>query len=119
MLMHSPFLVALITILLNGYTQQQNSPEAVYRQTLPSMMTLTAKKANGSTVVGSAFMLTNSSIAATAWHLVEGASEVSVRFADGETFDVSGLIDKDERRDLALIRIKAFGRPSLQSNAVD
>jgi len=94
----------------------QIKPEALYKAALPSIMTLTVTKSDGKTFQGSAFMLTDSGIAATAWHLLDGAKEASVRFSDGEEFEVSGLIDKDEKRDIALIRVKAFGRPQLKTS---
>jgi S1-C subfamily serine protease len=94
----------------------QIKPEALYKAALPSIMTLKVTKSDGTAIQGSAFMLADSGIAATAWHLVDGAKEVSVRFSDGEEFEVSGLIDKDEKRDLALIRVKAFGRPQLKTS---
>jgi len=94
----------------------QIKPEVLYKAALPSIMTLTVTKSDGKSFQGSAFMLTDSGIAATAWHLVDGAKEASVRFSDGEEFEVSGLVDKDEKRDLALIRVKAFGRPQLKTN---
>jgi S1-C subfamily serine protease len=94
----------------------QIKPEALYKSALPSIMTLTVTKADGKEFQGPAFMLTDSGIAATAWHLVDGANSASVRFSDGEEFEVSGLIDKDEKRDLALIRVKSFGRPELKTS---
>jgi S1-C subfamily serine protease len=102
----------ILTLLLTAISVQTN-PQTVYKNTLPSVMTLNADKKDGP-VVGTAFLLTNSGIAATAWHVVNGANgRVSARFADGETFDVSGVVDKDEKRDLALVRVKVFGRPEL------
>src|ERR1043165_4910377 len=94
----------------------QVKPEILYKTALPSIMTLKAMKPDGSLVLGSAFILAGTGVAATAWHLVNGATDVSVRFSDGEEFEVSGLIDKDEKRDLALVRVKAFGRPELKPN---
>lgn len=51
--------------------------------------------------------------------MIKDAQRVTARFASDEEFDVSGLIDKDEKRDVALIRIKVFGRPSLLLAAAD
>jgi S1-C subfamily serine protease len=94
----------------------QIKPEALYKAALPSIMTLNVTKSDGKVFQGSAFMLADLGMAATAWHVVQGATDVTVKFSDGEEFEVSGLIDKDEKRDLALIRVKAFGRPVLKIN---
>jgi S1-C subfamily serine protease len=42
---------------------------------------------------------------------VKDAVKVSAKFSSGEQFEVSGLIDKDETRDIALVRVKVAGRP--------
>ncbi len=53
-------------------------------------------------------------MAITAWHVVRDARRAAARFSDGQEFEVTGLIDKDESRDLALIRIRRYGRPLLE-----
>jgi uncharacterized protein YkwD len=105
--------VAILLLASFAAFGQEFKPEALYKKAVPSVMTLKADKRDGSIVLGSAFLLTNSGIAATAWHVVNEVTHVSARFSDGEEFEVSGLLDKDEKRDLALIRVKVFGRPQL------
>ena len=87
--------------------------QEVYRKAVPSVLTLTVQNRDGSTGIGTAFMVLKDGIAATAWHVVRGAAHVTARTHDNEEFEVSGLIDRDEKRDLALIRVKIFGRPFL------
>lgn len=107
--------IAVLTFLGSTFAQQ-TAPETLYKNVVPSVITLRVEKKDGSSVVGSAFLITNSGIAGTAWHVVSGATHVAARFADGEQFEVSGLIDKDEKRDLALIRVKTFGRQEASVN---
>jgi S1-C subfamily serine protease len=86
-------------------------PEDLYKQSLPSVMTLTVDKKDGSEALGTAFLTIKDGVAATAWHVVKDAVKVSAKFSSGEQFEVSGLIDKDEKRDIALVRVKVAGRP--------
>jgi S1-C subfamily serine protease len=88
-------------------------PEDLYKKSLPSIMTLTVDKKDGSQALGTAFLTIKDGVAATAWHVVKNAVKVSAKFSTNEEFDVSGLIDKDEKRDIALIRVKVAGRPLL------
>jgi S1-C subfamily serine protease len=112
----SLYLTALLAaFFLNwqvSYAQELKS-EDLYQKSLPSISTLTVEKKDGSRVLGTAFLALKDGIAVTAWHVVKDAKKVVAKFSSGEEFNASGLIDKDETRDTALIRIKVFGRPLL------
>lgn len=49
----------------------------------------------------------------TALHAVKGAAEVQVRMSNGEVFDHVELLDTDERRDIAALKISARETPAL------
>lgn len=87
-------------------------PEQLYKRLLPSVMTLTVQKADG-TATGTGFLAVKEGLAVTAWHVVKDAKRATAKFSDGEEFELSGLIDRDEKRDVALVRVKEFGRPLL------
>ncbi|RYD84162.1 MAG: trypsin-like serine protease [Verrucomicrobiaceae bacterium] len=90
--------------------------EDIYKSSLPSVMTLVVDKSNGSHSVGTGFLAIKDGIAVTAWHVVKGAKKVVAKFSSGEEFEVSGIVDKDEKRDIALVRVKTFGRPMLTTS---
>ncbi len=94
-------------------------PEQVYQKALPSIATLIVEKADGKPGIGNAFLGIKDGIGITAWHVVEGAKKVTAKFSNGEEFEVSGLIDKDTKRDVALVKIKVFGRSMLRLNPAD
>jgi len=93
-------------------------PEDLYQQVLPSVMTLMTETDEG-TVLGTGFLTMKDGVAVTAWHVMVGAKRAVATFSSGETFEVSGLIDKDEKRDVCLIRVKVAGRPLLPIAAGD
>ena len=88
-------------------------PEQLYKKVLPSVMTLTVQKADGTTATGTGFLAVKEGLAVTAWHVVKDATRATAKFSDGEQFEVSGLVDNDGKRDVALVRVKEFGRPLL------
>lgn len=93
--------------------------EDVYKKVSTSIMTLKVLNRSGSVVIGSAFISIKDGVAVTSWHVVKNAKYVVATFSDGQEFDVSGLIDKDIKRDVALIRVKAFERPLLRMTTTD
>lgn len=98
---------------------QELKSEEVYKNSLPSIMAISVKCNDGSVVYGSGFLSIKDGLAVTAWHLVGNARAVIAKFSDGEEFEISGLIDKDEKRDIAIVRIKVFGRPLLRLSPVE
>jgi S1-C subfamily serine protease len=67
----------------------------------------------GKHFVGNAFLATGQRLAVTAWHVVHDARRVEARFSDNQRVAVTGLVDKNEQLDLALLRLEAGPRPRL------
>jgi S1-C subfamily serine protease len=102
----------LASMLLFPGRAQDLTPEALYKKALPSVMTLVAETQSGS-AVGTGFLVVKDGVVATAYHVIKDASSVVAHFSSGEVVDVIGVIDKDETRDMALVKIKAKSRPVL------
>jgi serine protease Do len=68
----------------------------------------------GKHFVGSAFLAVGDGVAVTAWHVVHDARRVEARFSDDQRVKVVGLVDKDEKLDLALVKLAPSGRPRLK-----
>ncbi len=71
------------------------------------------------TATGSGFEVGGSGTVLTNWHVVEGASKVTVGFARGKTVEAS-IIGKDPSRDVAVLRIPTAGltlRPLVLGNS--
>ncbi|MEO0386215.1 MAG: Do family serine endopeptidase [Pseudomonadota bacterium] len=62
--------------------------------------------------VGSGFILSDDGIIVTNNHVVEGAAEITVRLEDGREFEAE-LIGRDDKVDLAVLRIEASDLPTL------
>ncbi len=59
--------------------------------------------------MGTGFVVQPNGVIATNWHVVEGAKSVRISFDSGDIFDDVGLVDSDQRRDIAVLKIKAVG----------
>ena len=77
------------------------------RQTTPSVVTILTKASQGSGVVVDA-----AGVVVTNLHVIRGQSQVSVKLANGDIYDDVSVVDVDERKDLVLLKIKAFGLPA-------
>src|ERR1700733_2105845 len=89
-------------------------PEDLYQKLLPSVMTLQVENARGEKFVGTAFLAMQEGVAVTSWHVISDATRVTAKFSDERVVDVAGVIDKDEKHDLALIRVTANGHPQVR-----
>ena len=113
------FLWIVVPALCAGAHASANPPDAVYSKVHASVVVLDVERRDGSRIRGMGFLAMDSRIAVTTLDLVDDAVRVVARFESGEEFGVSGLIDKDEKRNVALVRIKVFGRPLLELAARD
>lgn len=104
------FAVILVgSVLLNR--AQEIPPEQIYQESLPSVLTLRVENRAGDRYVGSAFLAITQGVAVTAWHVIHDAVKVTAKFSDGASCDVTGFVDYDETKDLALIRVDSKDRP--------
>jgi trypsin-like peptidase len=69
-----------------------------------SMLTVTTATGLGSGVVVDA-----AGIFVTNLHVIRGETAVSVKLANGDVYDDVAVVDVDERKDLVVLKIKAFG----------
>lgn len=63
--------------------------------------------------LGSGFVISSDGYILTNHHVVEGAEEIVVRFADRDEYSAS-VVGSDRRSDLALLKIDAQGLPTLK-----
>jgi S1-C subfamily serine protease len=108
--------LAVAVILLGAAVllpAEELSAERIYTQTLPSVLTLRVENKAGDRYVGAAFLAVTQGVAVTAWHVIHDAVKVSAKFPNGTSCDVSGFIDYDETKDVALIRVDSEDRPLL------
>lgn len=109
----------LTSLLAFAVPQEPLTPEVLYQRVLPSVVALTVERNDGAKVTGTGFLALRDGCAVTAFHLIRQAKKVTARFSDGQEFDVSGWIDSDAKRDVALVKVKAADRPLLGFTGAD
>lgn len=60
--------------------------------------------------LGSGFVVDASGIIVTNLHVIQGAKALSVKMADGEMYDKVEIVDYDARRDIAVLKVKPYGK---------
>lgn len=93
-------------------------PEEIYEAVLPSTLTLEVENGAGQHFVASGFLALGEGLAVTSWHVVHDAQRVQARFSDDRRATVTGLIDKNEELDLALIQLEPTSRPRITLNPI-
>lgn len=99
--------------------EQQNvsgplSSEQVFALCSPAVFYIEVYNAAGETLSsGSGVFLSSTGEAMTNYHVIEGASGARIRTTDGRVYNVSGVYDYDEERDLARIQVAGSGFSSL------
>jgi S1-C subfamily serine protease len=58
--------------------------------------------------IGSGFVVDSGGLIVTNYHVIEGAQALQVKTLDGEIYDRVEVVDHDERRDLAVIKVRPF-----------
>ncbi len=106
-------LLVLVLFCLLQFQVFAQEAQTVFKNASPSVMTLTVTIKGGGTATGTGFLAIKEGVAVTAWHVISDAESVVAKFADGQEYEVSGLIDKDEKRDIAIVRVKVVDRPML------
>lgn len=97
--------------LLRIATPQEIDPSVIYSKALPSIVRIETEDAEGGSI-GTGFIYDNG-IIATAWHVVEGASQVRLKFSDGSECKSPGIIDYDSKWDIALLKADTFNRSAI------
>src|SRR3989338_2556565 len=84
------------------------NPAQVFQEVSPAIVVIMAQLPDGSSQ-GSGFVVDSSGVIATNFHVVGGAEDIEVKFKDGKTYPVTGIIDYDVERDVCVLKIDAFG----------
>ncbi|MBU1494135.1 MAG: trypsin-like peptidase domain-containing protein [Actinobacteria bacterium] len=95
---------------------------AVARRVLPSIVTVQVRESDVGAFVadgsGSGVVLSVDGVLVTNQHVVDGAQQVRVVFADGRTYDAE-ILGEDALTDLAVIRIHASGLTAIELGSTE
>jgi hypothetical protein len=92
-----------------------------YTQTVPSQSPLDSVITifDNDKAIGSGIVVGSDGYILTALHLVKNASQINIKLSSGEIYDNAKIIQKDERRNIALLLVIAGGLKALSTRGVD
>lgn len=80
---------------------------SIAREALKCVVTIETKDSLGKALSqGSGFLVSNDGKVVTNYHVIQSATSGTVRFADGASYVVEGLVASDQEKDLAVLKIK-------------
>ncbi len=79
-------------------------------QTDRSVVRINVKSPRGDSI-GSGFVVSDTGVVITNYHVIEGGQTVKVEFKDGRECDVTGFKLFDHERDIAIIQLDPAGKP--------
>jgi hypothetical protein len=90
-------------------TGQGQSPAQIHAKYSASIVLI--KTDSGA---GTGFIVSPDGMIATAFHVISNAKKVGVKTTSGDVFDQVLLLAKDERKDVAVLKIAGYDLPSLE-----
>lgn len=96
--------VALLLGTGSAWSQTPPTVAGVAKATRNTIVTIRTPSSTGSGVIVDA-----SGVIVTNLHVVRGAQAATISLANGDSYDDVAVVDVDARRDIALLKIKAFG----------
>ena len=109
-LLLSYFVTGLLFTLIigNGVAFSQSKANEVYKKVSPAVVFIKTDKG-----AGTGFIVAPTGVIVTALHIVDGVSKVAVKTQAGDIFDDVSLLAKDERKDIAILKINGFELPTV------
>jgi S1-C subfamily serine protease len=112
MIIKTILLALLIQASVFAQTRALKSPSEIAREQSKAVVIIEALDERGSvTGQGSGFIVTPQGAVVTNLHVVQGASSLRVKLPGGDAYKTSDLVDVDDAKDIAIIKIKGFKLP--------
>jgi hypothetical protein len=118
---------AFVTLLTTGAGAGEQSAQKRYtvpelvRAMSPAVVFIGNAGRNGQVEsIGSGFVVDPSGLIVTNYHVIQGAQALQIKTLDGEIYDRVEVVDHDERRDLAVLKVRPFKpMPTVQLATTD
>src|SRR5262245_62609133 len=105
-------LALFIPTMVLAQNQRLKSPSEIAREQSKAVVIIEALDERGSvTGQGSGFIVSSQGAVVTNLHVVQGASSLRVKLPGGDAYKTSDLVDVDEAKDLAIVKVKGFKLP--------
>ena len=107
-----------VVINTSGISSSTLSAEQIYSKYSSSVFYIEIYDKNGAVLgSGSGFFIDSNGTAITNYHVIKGAYSAKISTTSGKTYSVDGVLDYDELKDIAKIKINGNGFPFVNINA--
>jgi serine protease Do len=108
------FLTLLITITAFAQDASMKSPSQISREQSKGVVIIEALDDRGSVIgQGSGFIVTPQGAIVTNLHVLQGAASLRVKLPAGDAYKTADLVDIDDAKDIAIVKIKGFKLPTV------
>ncbi len=94
-------------------TSTKLEASSIYEKAAPSVVFITCIDPEGNVSSGSGVILRADGIIATNFHVISDAVAAKVQLSNSDIYDDVSVLDIDERKDIAILKIKAVNLPVL------
>ena len=107
-------LALLIPASVFAQNQRLKSPSEIAREQSKAVVIIEALDERGIVMgQGSGFIVTSQGAVVTNLHVIQGASSLRVKLPGGDAYKTSDLVDVDDAKDIAIVKIKGFKLPAV------
>ncbi len=90
------------------------TPSEVFQKATPSIVAIDCNGPAATKIGGATgFIVSENGRIVTNVHVIEPCTSLTVRLSNSDAYDATYVLETDQRRDIAVIRIKAVGLPAL------
>lgn len=107
------FLLVCATVTYAQVATTKLEAPALYEKAAPSVVLITTVDSSGHASQGSGVVVKPDGVIATNYHVISDASAARIQLNNGDIYDDVSILDTDERKDNAILRIKAINLPVL------
>ncbi len=123
--MRNIFLKFFVALVLSApstaiYGQNQTLPSqtkveasVIYEKAISSVVFITVIDGKGGLFTGSGVIMRPDGIIATNYHVIDGAISARILLRNGDSYDDIAVVDSDEKKDIAILKIKAMNLPAI------
>jgi len=95
------------------------APDKIYAKISPSLVLISAETSTGSKLTATGFFINKTGIAVTTYNLVKDAKKATAKLSTGEVYDISGVVDSDPTKNIAIIKVKVAATKAVPTNMTD
>ena len=104
----------LLFLCLPVLAQKAKTPAEIAREQGQAVVIVEALDARGLVAgQGSGFIVTPTGAVVTNLHVIQGAAQARVKLPNGDVYKTESLVDFDDTKDLAVLKIKGFKLPAV------